>query len=319
MRSTAASLLLAGAFAACQGAPIASPTPTVAPPRPEPTMLVVSPDPMPAPTAKGAPTGRLAFQRTGPEGGIFLIDADGSNEQRILHGTYGTPRWSPDGKQLAVYEETADHVRVAILNADGTALHLLAIQSGLDCGLAAWAPSGRQLALECWSEANQGATGIYLVGIDGAGTWQRLTRGHGLPSEFSADGKRLLFARDPDGNHLELAEVDVEGTNERTIGHLSIGQMPGYFGGVGEFYVVAGGAIVILNPSGSVGRSIAAPEPKIVEARLSPDGRDFAFIYDPRAAASPGLFRIAVDGSGFGEIAHADMDGIQEEHPDWAP
>jgi hypothetical protein len=315
MRIVTTGAVLTALLAACASAPTPGTTP--APTAITAATALASGTP-PAATPAPAPSGRIAFQRTGPDGGIFVIDADGSNERRILQGTFGTPRWSPDGTSLAVYQETEDHVGVAVVQADGSGLHALTLPSGLDCGLAVWAPDGRVLAVECFSEAHPDATGIYLVTVDGGAQPRRLTNGHGLPAEFSTDGAKLLFGRDYDGQHLDLAEVGTDGTNERTIGHLSIGQMPGYFG-VGQFYVVADGAIKILNPTGTVARTIVAPELKIHEARLSPDGRFFAFIYDPLAAVSPGLYRIAVDGSGFAPIVHTNIEGIQEEHPDWAP
>jgi hypothetical protein len=318
-RTASILILLGAALGACQGAGTAPATGAPASAAAAPTGAAFTALATPAPTTSAGPTGVLAFQRTGDEGGIFTIHADGSNEHRVLRGTYGTPKWSPDGTRLAIYHETSDGVSVAIVGADGSGYQELPLEPGLNCGLAAWTPLGDELALECWSDEDAGATGIYLVAIDGSTAWRRLTTGHGLPSEFSADGKHLLFALDVDGQTLALREVDTDGSNEHAIGFESIGQMPGFIGGVGEIYVVADGAIVILNPTGTVGHTISAPEPKIHEARLSPDGRFFAFIYDPLAAVAPGLYRIGADGSGFGVIAHTNVEGIQEEHPDWMP
>src|SRR5262245_14288222 len=78
---------------------------TGAPPLPSPTSIAAStpiwstnPIREPTPTRQIGPNGRLAFQRNDPsKGGVFLIQADGTGEQPVRSGTYGTPKWSPDG------------------------------------------------------------------------------------------------------------------------------------------------------------------------------------------------------------------------------
>jgi Tol biopolymer transport system component len=310
-------VVLAALVAACQSA-AAGPTPSLTASSPS-SSPVATASPTAAAPKRSLPSGRIAFQRSGDVGGIFSIDATGTDEKRILAGSFGTPKWSPDGSRLAVYaEKPDDRVVPAIVQPDGSAYHELTLPAGLNCGLSAWSPGGTKLALECWDEHEPARTGIYLALVNGA-DFHQITRGHGLPADFSTDGRELLFARDPDGSSLELAMVDVDGSHERTIGDDAIGQMPGFLAGDHTVYAVIGGAIAILDLSGKRLQTIEAPEPKVKEARVSPDGAFFAFVYDPMAAVAPGLYRMAFDGSAFGRIVHTDVEGIQEEHPDWVP
>jgi dipeptidyl aminopeptidase/acylaminoacyl peptidase len=266
------------------------------------------------------PSGRIVFQRSGDRAGIYVIDADGSHEQMILAGVFGTPKWSPDGNRLAVYsEKPTGRVVPALIGNDGSGYRELMLPRDLNCGLASWSPDGTALALECWDENHPERTGIYLAAADGDTGMRQVTTGHGLPSDFSAAGDRILFAKDAGDGRLRLAVVGIDGSDERTLGTDTIGQMPGFMPEEQGIYVVADGAIGVLDMSGRLLRTIRAPEPGIHEARLSPDARWFVFVYDPGAAVAPGLYRIAVDGTGFAEVAHTNLAGIQEEHPDWAP
>jgi hypothetical protein len=327
MRATSV-LVLVLVLAGCQAAPssrsrVTSGEPPEVSARPT-TSVLSAPPPTTAPPTPGMdaaiPTGRIAFQRSGDRAGIYTIEADGTNEQQVLAGTYGTPKWSPDATWLAVYHEQPNgSVVPALVRPDGSGYRELPLISGLSCGLAAWSPDGTTLALECWDEADAGREGMYVVSAaDGHGLHQ-ITHGHGLPGQFSADGRHLLFAIDAGDGTLRLAIVDVDGSNQRTVGAMAINQMPGFLDGDRSVYAVVNGTIVILDLSGGRLRTVEAPEPKIIEARLSPDAGAFAFIYDPQAAVAPGLYRMAVDGSGLAPIVHTDVAGIQEEHPDWAP
>jgi Tol biopolymer transport system component len=320
-------LVLALVLAGCQAArPARSPaTPGESPvvtARPTTPKMDAPPTAAPATPEADASfsTDRIAFQRSGDRAGIYTIDASGTNEQRVLAGTYGTPKWSPDGTWLAVYHEKPDgSVAPALVRPDGSGYRELPLTPGLSCGLAAWSPDGGTLALECWDEEDATRQGIYLMSAaDGQGLHQ-LTHIHGLPGQFSADGRRLLLAIDAGNATLKLGMVDVDGSNPQTVGAVTIKQMPGFLDGDRSIYAVVNGAIEILDLSGRRLRTIDAPEPRIIEARLSPDAKEFAFIYDPLAAVAPGLYRMAVDGSGLARIVHTNAPGIQEEHPDWAP
>lgn len=288
---------------ASPGATAQSPAATIAP-HPSPTLAL--------------PAGRLVFQRSGEGGGVFTINADGTEEQQVLGGTFGTPKWSPDEAHLLVYQESEVAVVPALVRPDGSGYRALTPPAGVNCGGAIWSRDGAHVAAECWVEGDESRTGIYLADI-ADGSYEQLTTGHAVPAEFSPDGSQLLFVRDlgDAGQALELADAD--GSHERRLGAFTVGQFAGFMDHGRSIYAASNGAIVVLSLTGDVQRTISAPELKIVEARLSPDERWFAIIYDPQAAVAPGLYRIALDGSGFGPIVHTNVAGVEEGHPDWRP
>jgi len=75
-----------------------------------------------------SPDGRkLAFfsVRNNVEGGIFLMDADGTNLEQITNAGEGFPSWSPDGRKLA-FSANLRRARMGVMNVDGSKLKFLA-------------------------------------------------------------------------------------------------------------------------------------------------------------------------------------------------
>ena len=74
--------------------------------------------------ARWSPDGRsIAFGQycTGRTAGIFVIDADGS-DQRVVACPGAGPSWSPDGRRLAYSAGAENHATaIWVVNADGTA------------------------------------------------------------------------------------------------------------------------------------------------------------------------------------------------------
>jgi Tol biopolymer transport system component len=300
-------------LAACQAA---APSPSHVAASLTPT-AAAAPVPTEATPTSPPATGRIAFQRNGDGGGVFTIDPDGRDEQAVLRGVYGTPRWSPDGTQMAVYAEKPDgSVVPVIVRPDGSNYRELATPEGLSCGLGTWSPDGRALALECWNEEDAGQTGIYLAQVSNGTNWRRITSGHGLPGAFSSDGRTLVFARATDEPTSALAIVNADGTNEHTIGAFAILNMPGFLED-GSMYAVVDATIIVVDATGKVLHTIEAPERKIVEARLSSDRQHFVIVYDPLVVVSPGVWRMGLDGDGLEQVVNTNVPGVEEVHPDW--
>ena len=95
-----------------------------------------------------SPDGRqIAFHSTryGVDGSvvdtIYVMDADGSNERRLIEG-YHSPAWSPDGTQMALLSGWEGHLYVMDV-ADGklSSFDITGLQSAL-----AWLPESRRIA-----------------------------------------------------------------------------------------------------------------------------------------------------------------------------
>ncbi len=94
---------------------------------------------------------KIAWIKGGTTGAIWIMDADGNNQQPLATNlTYAQNlRWSPDGTRLALdYDSDGDTMNeLAIINADGTALHsVYDLNYPTDeVWLSGWAPDGQSL------------------------------------------------------------------------------------------------------------------------------------------------------------------------------
>jgi len=112
---------------------------------------------------KWSPDGaRIAFDRLGPNLGVYVMNADGSGQTRILPGGL-LPSWSPDGQRLAYRCEG-----ICIADADGS--DVVVVTDGYD-RYPAWSPDGTKIAFSRDVSPNPlVADGdIYVVGVDGTG------------------------------------------------------------------------------------------------------------------------------------------------------
>ena len=194
------------------------------------------------------PGGQLAFDRFqgNAEGqwlGTFVANPDGNDAHQItlpIHSDGGlNPVWSPDGKQLllSVFSPEVNHVRPAIVNADGSGFHSIA-PSGLDgdLGCSAWSPDGTTLLCSRGGSRPE-RDGIYSMRLDGTHLTQLTASpfhdtvgpagecgGGDSRAVFSPDGKQFAFIRqkcgtgpDPSSDEsgaIEVANSDGTGLHE---------------------------------------------------------------------------------------------------------
>ena len=310
MRATATSIL-GLLLVACQAAAPVTDAPTPVPP-------TQAGPPTIAPTQSGSEvplSGLIVFQRTGD--GVFTIDARGDAETRILPGEYETPRWSPSGELLALSHVVDDErgiVVPAIARPDGSDVHDLPLsEPDLRCGASVWSPDGVWLAVECWNERVEDKSGLYLMRAADGGELRQLTVGQGIPGGFSNDGTRIVFV-DMEGR---LTIVGVDGAGERRLGEIVSGLAPGFMPGDASVFASLDGVLTIVDLEGNVVDRVQAPEPKMYEPRLGPDGTTFVFSYDPLKVAAPGLARIGTDGQGFADILLAKTGQAENVSADW--
>ena len=149
-----------------------------------------------------APTGQLAFSAiaclittsTVRGRGLFVTDADGSGVRRVIGeegsesqtiARYHTPKWSPDGGEIAFLEVAWDTIgwrptatRVRVMDGDGANIRTIADLptddtrpfgnfAGRNAYSLAWSPDGSRIAFNHHLEPL--VASIYVVRTDGTG------------------------------------------------------------------------------------------------------------------------------------------------------
>jgi len=310
-------ILMAGCQAAAPASPSSTLAPSVAPPTATPTRAPTPPPTLaPTATATFATTAELvAFNRSTPDGfQLMLVDALGGPPRPLSKPDLQVPRWSPDGEWIAVAQPVDDDtVHLVLIRPDGTDQHTVDADATLSMGASAWTPDGVWLAAESWDPTDEIRAGVHVVKADGSGL--RRLGPPGIPGAFSADGRQLVYSVGAD-EERHLAVINFDGSGYRQLGTTAVDAYPGFMPD-GSIYDTTGGAMGIFDPDGNLLHTVNAPGGSINEARLSPDGTRFVFIYYA-PGADGAIASMAVDGSNF-RIVVPVLRGGEQVAPDWKP
>jgi len=162
----------------------------------------------------GAPSGRGTFVYLSGQGqlaGYSISWVEGSGKTQPLHpplGLYRTPRFSPDGKRLAVSIGNAQGDDIWVKDLDRDTPSKLSFLTGTN-RWPVWTPDGKNIVFQ---STNAAAPGLYWLRSDGSGEAQRLTDGklQEIPNSFSPDGKHLAFYQVGNGNSPDIFTALVE-------------------------------------------------------------------------------------------------------------
>lgn len=112
---------------------------------------------------------KIAFHNFG--GGLFVMDADGSNRRRLVLGHSENPSWSPDGTRIAVTRSPTRGSRfdLLVVNADGTGRTWLTSTDRRWEFTPAWSPDGDSIAF-CRGTGRgvDSPCEIWIIGADGS-------------------------------------------------------------------------------------------------------------------------------------------------------
>ena len=130
------------------------------------------------------------------DGGLYVVDADGSGQERLARNVDCCVAWRADGRTLAY---TLYRNGVWVVRTDGSKpLRLARVGRS-----PAWSP-------DMWHIAYSAEGGIFVVGADGSGR-RRLVDDGAVPL-WSPDGRRIAFLRRDD-----LWVMNADGTGQRNL------------------------------------------------------------------------------------------------------
>ena len=162
---------------------------------------------------------------------IYVMDADGGNQQRLTNNPHGDwrPSWSPDGKHIVFVSERDGNREIYVMDADGGNPQNLTNNPHGDSN-PSWSPDGKRIVFSSNRDGHVIAGiptyEIYVMDADG-GNQQRLTnnRHNDDHPSWSPDGKRIVFDARRNGhfrNDLwgitsEIYVMDTDGRNQLNL------------------------------------------------------------------------------------------------------
>jgi serine/threonine-protein kinase len=111
---------------------------------------------------------------------------------------FGPPRFSPDGKRLALSKSEAGNTDVWVYEWERDTMTRLTSEAGADY-YPAWSPDGQHIAFS--SRRGGGAVNLYWMRTDGSGDVVRLT---------NSKNSQYTFSFSPDGTRLAFTELDAK-------------------------------------------------------------------------------------------------------------
>jgi len=236
--------------------------------------------------------GRIVFQAVvGRFPQVFTIEPDGSGLTQITHVPSKDPGaenpvWSPDGSTIAFDAKAGKGVNVFTLTA-GKGPRPLPLGVGAFNGDPAYSGDGAHISFDQdVGPAAPKVHGIFIANADGSNahrvtTGIRTTQAFETQSQWSPDGKRLVFMSVKNSKQAAICVVNVDGTGLKRLTPWSLD---------------AG------NPD------------------WSPDGREILFnpYWDPHPGKFSNIYSMRPDGSHKIQLTHA-RPGVQSFAPAWSP
>jgi TolB protein len=306
-------------------------------------------------TAPGK-NGRIAFRRYLDKnqtwGAIFTINPDGTGAKQVTHPTKGTvddqPDWSPSGSLLVFgsNRDKATHPKsngifssIYTVHADGSGLTRLgpdcpATPQPRDCpydNLPSFSPGGKYITFTSGQGTivvtDRNGQNRHVV-VDATTADSQHTGYTVSDSQFSPDGKRLLFVREnrgalkpKNGQAIFVAKADGTGTRRVTPWSLGAGDNPDWSPD-GKWILFRSNTnsdkqsqIYVMHPDGSGLKQLTEFKQGsiVTSSSFSPDGKWIVF-GSTGVAGQADLFVMRADGTSTRQVTRTKL---WDSAPDW--
>ena len=304
------------------------PTSTIPPTQtavPTDTALPPTVTPTPSPTSwvplSGSGGGVLAFvAEHGGIPGIYVMNADGS-DQRLVTDQFDTnPAWSPDGNKLAFTNRHGDEIKIYVIDLATGKLEPFT-RTKRSPSEPDWSPDGKRIAY-IDNPAHPGIDyELFVINADGSSPRQ-LTDSPGYQMyaspDWSPDGSRLSVASDQNGNY-DIYLIDPDGRNLQQLTFTQADERSPAWSPDGtriafESNRVGNWEIYVMNRDGSnVQRLTDDPGGELAPA-WSPDGTMLAF--QTKRDGNWEIYIMSADGSNLIRVTNNDW---KDAEPAWKP
>lgn len=221
---------------------------------------------------------RIAFVRRregAPDwtaGDVYVIDADGSNERRIISSA-DAPAWAPDSRRLAfsAYRDGQGGIYIVSVDDDGKPPLRVGFDRGFN-GWPAWSPDGSKIAFVSDWTAFDFALEIFVVDADGSHVEQLTDGFFGNVKMWPSYMQYTQPAWSPDGKRIAVVTCSAW-----------------------QYDTCGSSGVAIMNADGSNLVTLATSN-GYARPTWSPDGRAIAL------AKPPAVFFVTVDGKNEGQI-----------------